>query len=71
MDTRQIILATRLTETLHFGKTAEIETIAQSGLSAQIAKLDMSLALSYSNALVIECLLQMLEKFLLKKPKFY
>lgn len=43
MDTRQLILATRLAETLHFGKTAEIENIAQSGLSAQIAKLETEL----------------------------
>lgn len=43
MDTRQLILATRLAETLHFGKTAEIENIAQSGLSAQIAKLENEL----------------------------
>lgn len=43
MDTRQLILASRLAETLHFGKTAEIENIAQSGLSAQIAKLENEL----------------------------
>lgn len=43
MDTRQLLLATRLAETLHFGKTAEIENIAQSGLSAQIAKLETEL----------------------------
>lgn len=43
MDTRQLILASRLAETLHFGKTAEIENIAQSGLSTQIAKLENEL----------------------------
>lgn len=43
MDTRQLILASRLAETLHFGKAAEIENIAQSGLSAQIAKLENEL----------------------------
>lgn len=43
MDTKQLILAARLAETLHFGKTAEIENIAQSGLSAQIAKLETEL----------------------------
>lgn len=43
MDTRQLLLATRLAETLHFGKAAEIENIAQSGLSAQIAKLESEL----------------------------
>ena len=40
MDTKQLSLAIRLAETLHFGKTAEIENIAQSGLSTQIAKLE-------------------------------
>lgn len=43
MDTRQLLLATRLAETLHFGRTAELENIAQSGLSAQIAKLETEL----------------------------
>lgn len=43
MDTRQLLLASRLAEILHFGKTAEIENIAQSGLSAQIAKLENEL----------------------------
>ncbi|WP_020190039.1 LysR substrate-binding domain-containing protein [Pseudomonas putida] len=43
MDTRQLLLATRLAETLHFGRAAEIENIAQSGLSAQIAKLETEL----------------------------
>lgn len=43
MDTRQLMLAARLADTLHFGKTAEFENIAQSGLSAQIAKLESEL----------------------------
>ncbi|WP_321890103.1 MULTISPECIES: LysR family transcriptional regulator [Paraburkholderia] len=43
MDTRQLLLAIRLAETLHFGKAAEIENVAQSGLSAQIAKLESEL----------------------------
>ncbi|WP_321847149.1 LysR family transcriptional regulator, partial [Paraburkholderia bannensis] len=46
MDTRQLLLAIRLAETLHFGKAAEIENIAQSGLSAQIAKLESELGFS-------------------------
>lgn len=46
MDTKQLLLAIRLSETLHFGKTAEIENIAQSGLSAQIAKLEGELGFS-------------------------
>lgn len=40
MDTRQLLLAARLAEFLHFGKTANVENIAQSALSAQIAKLE-------------------------------
>ncbi|MDX3985723.1 MAG: LysR family transcriptional regulator [Achromobacter sp.] len=40
MDMRQLTLAVRLAETLHFGKAAELENIAQSGLSTQIAKLE-------------------------------
>lgn len=40
MDTRQLLLAVRLAEFLHFGKTADVENIAQSALSAQIAKLE-------------------------------
>ncbi|QEM81812.2 LysR family transcriptional regulator [Halomonas binhaiensis] len=43
MDTKQLSLMFRLAETLHFGKAAEIENIAQSGLSAQIAKLENEL----------------------------
>ena len=40
MDTRQLKMAIRLSETLHFGKAADAENIAQSGLSAQLAKLE-------------------------------
>lgn len=43
MDTKKLLLAVRLAETLHFGKAAEIENMAQSGLSAQIAKLESEL----------------------------
>ncbi|WP_413704269.1 LysR substrate-binding domain-containing protein [Pseudomonas sp. Pseusp16] len=43
MDTKKLLLAVRLGETLHFGKAAEIENMAQSGLSAQIAKLESEL----------------------------
>lgn len=43
MDTKQLALAIRLADTLHFGKAAEIENIAQSGLSAQISKLEREL----------------------------
>lgn len=43
MDTKKILLAVRLAETLHFGKAAELENMAQSGLSAQIAKLESDL----------------------------
>ena len=43
MDTKKLLLAVRLAETLHFGKAAEIENMAQSGLSAQIAKLEAEL----------------------------
>lgn len=43
MDTKKIQLAIRLAETLHFGKAAELEDMAQSGLSAQIAKLESEL----------------------------
>lgn len=43
MDTKKLLLAVRLAETLHFGKAAELENMAQSGLSAQIAKLESDL----------------------------
>lgn len=43
MDTKQLSLVFRLAETLHFGKAAEIENIAQSALSTQIAKLEKEL----------------------------
>ncbi|PCF96979.1 LysR family transcriptional regulator [Vreelandella nigrificans] len=43
MDTKQLSLMFRLAETLHFGKAAEIENIAQSGLSNQISKLEHEL----------------------------
>lgn len=43
MDTKKLLLAIRLGETLHFGKTAEIENIAQSGLSAKISSLESEL----------------------------
>lgn len=43
MDTRQLHMAVTLSEILHFGKTAELENIAQSGLSVQIAKLENEL----------------------------
>lgn len=49
MDTRKLLLAVRLGETLHFGKTAEIENIAQSGLSAQISKLESELGFKIFN----------------------
>lgn len=41
MDTKQLSFAIRLADTLHFGKAAEIEDIAQSGLSVQISKLEL------------------------------
>ena len=40
MDTKKLLLAIRLGETLHFGKAAEIENMAQSGLSAKISALE-------------------------------
>lgn len=43
MDTRQLRMAVTLSKILHFGKTAELENIAQSGLSVQIAKLEREL----------------------------
>lgn len=41
MDIKQISLAIRLADTLHFGQAAELENVAQSGLSAQVAKLEL------------------------------
>lgn len=43
MGTNKLLLAVRLGEILHFGKAAEIENMAQPGLSAQIAKLESDL----------------------------
>ncbi|MEB5924771.1 LysR family transcriptional regulator [Franconibacter daqui] len=43
MDIRQLRMAVTLSKMLHFGKTAEMENIAQSGLSVQIAKLETEL----------------------------
>lgn len=43
MDTKQLYMAFRLADTLHFGRAAELENIAQSGLSVQIAKLETEL----------------------------
>lgn len=43
MDTKKLLLAIKLGETLHFGKTAELENMAQSGLSAKISALESEL----------------------------
>lgn len=49
MNTKQLLFAIRLAETLHFGKAAEIENIAQSGFSAQIRKLEGELGFTIFN----------------------
>lgn len=65
MDTRQLRMAVTLSELLHFGKTAEVENIAQSGLSVQIAKLENELGFKvFSRSSNRVCLTPAGEKFI-------